>query len=55
MQHDTSDNLLSAFKTAFVMKGVISFTDIFIYKQFSCHEFINKSIFVTNIYEINNF
>jgi hypothetical protein len=37
------------------MKGYISFTDIFIYKQFSCHEFIKKSIFVANIDKINNF
>ena len=40
MQHDTSDILFSAFKNTFVMKGFICFTDIFIYKQFSCQEFI---------------
>ena len=44
------------FKNTFVMKGFICFTDIFIYKQLSCHEFIKKkSIFVTNIDKINNF
>ena len=55
MQHDTSDILFSAFINTFVMKGFICFTDIFIYKQFSCHEFIEKSIFVTNIDKMNNF
>ena len=55
MQHDTSDILFSAFQNTFVMKGFICFTDNFIYKQFSSHEFIKKSIFVTNIDEINNF
>ena len=55
MQHDTSDISFSAFKNTFVMKGFICFTDIFIYKQFSCHEFIKQSILVTNIDEINNF
>ena len=54
MQHDTSAGLFSAFKNAFVMKGFICFTDIFIYKQFSCHEFIKKSIIVTNINEMKN-
>ena len=37
------------------MKDFICFTDIFIYKKFSCHEFIAKSIFVTNIEKNNNF
>ena len=55
MQYNTSDILFSAFKNTFLMKGFICFTDIFIYKQFSCDEFIKKSIFVTNIDEINNF
>ena len=50
-----SDISYSAFKNTFVMKGFICFTDIFIYKQFSCHEFIKKSIFVANIDKINNF
>jgi hypothetical protein len=54
MQHDTSYILFSAFKNTFVIKGFISFTDIFIYKQFGCHEFIKKLIFVTNIDKINN-
>jgi hypothetical protein len=54
MQHDTSDILFSALKNAFVMKGFICFTDIVIYKQFSCHEFIKKTIIVTNINEMNN-
>jgi hypothetical protein len=49
MQHDISDILFSAFKNTFAMKGFIFFTDIFIYKQFSCHQFIKKSVFVTNI------
>ena len=55
MQHDTSDILFSTFKNAFVMKGFIRFIDIFIYKQFSCHEFLKISIFVINIDKINNF
>jgi hypothetical protein len=55
MQHETSDISFSAFKNTFVIKGLICFTDIFIYKQFSCHEFIKKSIFVANIDKINNF
>ena len=55
MQHDTSDILFSASKNTFVMKGFICFTDIYIYKLFSCHEFIKISIFVTNIDKINNF
>jgi hypothetical protein len=55
MQYDTSDILFSAFKNTFVMKGFICFTDIFIYKQFSCHEFIKKYIFEINIDKINNF
>jgi hypothetical protein len=54
MQQDTFDILFSAFKNTFVMKGFICFTDIFIYKQISCHEFIKKSIIVTNINEMNN-
>ena len=54
MQHDTFDILFFAFKNKFVMKGFICFTDIFIYKQFSCHEFIKKLIIVTNIDKINN-
>ena len=33
------------------MKGFICFTDIFIYKQLGCHEFIQKS----NIDKMNNF
>ena len=37
-----SDILFSAFKNTFVMKGFICFTDIFIYKKFSCLEFIKK-------------
>jgi hypothetical protein len=48
MQHDTSDISFSAFKNTFVMKGFICFTDIFIYKQFSCHEFI-KNLFSKQI------
>ena len=55
MQHDTSDILIFAIENTFVMKGFICFTDIFIYKQFSCHEFIKKSIIVTNIDKMNNF
>ena len=55
MQHDISDISFSAFKNTFVMKGVICFTDIFIYNQFSCDELIKKSIFVTNIDKMNNF
>jgi hypothetical protein len=55
MQYDRSDILFSAFKNTFVMKGFVCFTDIFIYKQLSCHEFIKKSIFETNIDKINNF
>jgi hypothetical protein len=55
MQHDISDILFYAFKNTFVLKGFICFTDIFINKQFSCRQFINKSIFVTNIDKINNF
>ena len=55
MQDETSDISFSAFKNTFVIKGLICFTDIFIYKQFSCHEFIKKSIFVANIDKINNF
>jgi hypothetical protein len=55
MQQDTSDSLFSAFKNTFVMKGFFCFTDIVIYKQFSCHEFINKSIIVTNIDNMKNF
>ena len=54
MQHDTFDISFSALKNTFVMKGFICFTDIFIYKQFICQEFIKKSIFVTNIDKINN-
>ena len=50
-----SDISFSAFKNTFVMKDFICFTDIFIYKQFSCHEFIKKSIFIANIDKINNF
>ena len=42
MQQDTSDIIFSAFKNTFVMKGFICFNDIFIYKQFSCHEFDKK-------------
>jgi hypothetical protein len=49
MQHDTSDILFSELKNTFVMKGFICFTDIFIYKQFSCQELIRKSIFEANI------
>ena len=49
MQHDTSDILFSAFKNTFVMKGFICFTDIFFYKQFSCHDYIKKSFFVRNL------
>ena len=37
------------------MKGFFCFTDIFIYKQFSCHEFLKKSLYVINIDQINNF
>ena len=48
------DILFSAFKNTFVMKGFICFTDIVIHKQFSCHEFIKKTIIVTNINEMNN-
>ena len=55
MQQETTDISFSAFKNTFVMKGFICFTDIFIYKQFSCHEFIKKSFFVANIDKINNF
>ena len=55
MQNDTSYILLSGFKNTFAMKGLISFTDIFIYKQFSCHEFLKKSIIVTDIDKMNNF
>ena len=36
------------------MKGFICFTDICIYKQFSCHEFIEKSMYATNIDKMNN-
>jgi hypothetical protein len=54
MQHETSDILFSAFKNTFVMNRFICFTDIFIYKQLSCHAFIKKSIFVLNIDKINN-
>ena len=54
MQQDTSDILFSAFKNTLVMKGFICFTDIFIHKQFSCHEFIKKLIIVTNIDKMNN-
>ena len=54
-QHDTSDILFSPFKNTLVMKSFICFTDIFIYKQFTCHEFIKKSIFGRNIDNINNF
>jgi hypothetical protein len=49
MQRDTSYILISEFKNTFFIKGFICFTDIFIYKQFSCHELIKKSIFITNI------
>ena len=55
MQQDTSDSLFSAFENTFVMKGFFCFTDIVIYKQFSCHEFKNKSIIVTNIDNMKNF
>ena len=46
MQNDTSDISFSAFKNTFVMKGFICFTDIFIYKQFSCDELIKKNLFL---------
>jgi hypothetical protein len=50
-----SDILFSAFKNAFVMKRFVYFTDIFIYKQFSCHGYMgNHFFFVTNIDTINN-
>jgi hypothetical protein len=55
MQHDTPDILFSAFKITFVMKGFICFIDIFIYKQFNCHKFLKKTIFVINIDQMNNF
>ena len=55
MQQVTSDILFSAFENTFVMKGFFCFTDIVIYKQFSCHEFKNKSIIVTNIDNMKNF
>jgi len=55
MQHDTSDIIFYAFKNTFVMKSFICFTNIFIYLQFSCHEFIKKSIFITNIDKMNHF
>jgi hypothetical protein len=55
MQYDRSNILFSAFKNTFVMKGFVCFTDINIHKQFSCHDFTKKSIFVTNIDKINNF
>jgi hypothetical protein len=55
MQQDTSDSLFSAFENTFVMKGFFCFTDIVIYKQFSCHEFKNKSIIVTNIDNMKKF
>ena len=42
LKQKQSDILFSAFKNTFVMKGFICFTDIYIYKLFSCHEFINK-------------
>ena len=50
-----SDISFSTFKNTFVMKGFICFTDIFIYRQCSCHEFMKKIIFVANIDKINNF
>jgi hypothetical protein len=31
------------------MKGYICFTNIFIYKQVSCHEFIKKNLFLQQI------
>ena len=45
IKHDISDILFSAFNNTFVMKRFICFTDIFIYKQFSFHEFI-KNLFL---------
>ena len=54
MRNNTYDILFSAFKNTFVMNGFICVTDIFIYKQFSCHEFIKRSIFEINIDKINN-
>ena len=53
MQHDISDILFFTFKNTFVMKGFICFTDIFIHKQFICHEFIKKKIVITNIDKMN--
>jgi hypothetical protein len=50
-----SDISFSAFKNTFDMKDFICFTDIFIYKQFSCHDFIKKSSSVANIAKINHF
>jgi hypothetical protein len=55
MQHDTSIILCFEFKNTFIMKDFICFTDIVIYKQFSCHEFIKNINFCNKYRKINNF